>query len=71
MNSEAVIEPDRPSALSRWMSSEAVLAELGIARSSMDRWRADGRGPRFTKLPNGVLRIRREKLDEWLEGLSA
>jgi len=53
------------------MSSEAVLAELGIARSSMDRWRADGRGPRFTKLPNGVLRIRREKLDEWLEGLSA
>ena len=54
-----------------WMNYEEVLEELDIPRSSMDRWRADGRGPRFTKLPNGALRIRRDRLEEWLEGLPA
>jgi predicted DNA-binding transcriptional regulator AlpA len=54
-----------------WMSYEEVLEELDVARSTMDRWRADSRAPRFVRLPNGALRIRRDRLEEWLEGLAA
>jgi predicted site-specific integrase-resolvase len=34
------------------MSYEEVLEELKVARSTMDRWRGDGRAPAFVKLPN-------------------
>lgn len=44
-----------------------VCAELGIARSTFDEWRAKGRAPRCIKLPNGKLRIRRADLDTWLD----
>ena len=41
-------------------------AELGIARSTFNDWRAKGTGPRCIKIPNGALRIRRTELDRWL-----
>lgn len=44
-----------------------VCAELGVARSTFDEWRATGRAPRCIKLPNGKLRIRRGDLDHWLD----
>jgi hypothetical protein len=37
----------------------------------MDRWRSEGKAPAVVKFPNGELRRRRDRLDEWLEGLAA
>jgi predicted DNA-binding transcriptional regulator AlpA len=49
-----------------FLTVDDVCAELGIARSTFDDWRAKGRAPRCIKLPNGKLRIRRDDLEFWL-----
>jgi predicted DNA-binding transcriptional regulator AlpA len=41
------------------LSFKEVLEELGVARSTMNDWRARGQGPRFVKLPGGQLRLSR------------
>ena len=51
---------------STWMSLKDVLAEIAISRSTMNKWRSDGRAPSFIKLPNGELRIRRSEFEAWL-----
>lgn len=43
-----------------------VCAELRIARSTFNDWRAKRRAPRCIKLPNGELRIRRSEFERWL-----
>lgn len=48
-----------------------VCAELRIERSTFYDWRAKGRAPRCSKLPNGELRIVRRDLDIRFEGLQA
>lgn len=50
----------------RHMTVDDVLAELGVARSTFDEWRAKGRAPRCIKLPNGRIRIRRADFEAWL-----
>ncbi len=45
-----------------------VCAELKVARSTFYDWRAKGRGPRCIRLPNGALRVRRDELENWLQG---
>jgi predicted DNA-binding transcriptional regulator AlpA len=52
-----------------WLSVDDICADLAVARSTFHDWRAKGRAPRCTKLPNGALRIRREDYEEWLEAL--
>jgi len=54
---------------SAWMTMVEVCEALDVARSTIDEWRATGRGPRFVRLPNGQLRIRRVALEAWLETL--
>ena len=49
-----------------WMSLKDVLAEIAISRSTMNRWRSEGRGPLCIKMPNGELRIRRSEFEAWL-----
>jgi predicted DNA-binding transcriptional regulator AlpA len=44
-----------------------VCAELRIERSTFYDWRAKGRAPAWSKLPNGELRIVRRDLDSWFE----
>jgi predicted DNA-binding transcriptional regulator AlpA len=44
-----------------------VCAELRIERSTFYDWRAKGRAPKVSKLPNGELRIVRRDLDAWFE----
>jgi predicted DNA-binding transcriptional regulator AlpA len=44
-----------------------VCAELRIERSTFYDWRAKGRAPACSKLPNGELRIVRRDLDTWFE----
>ena len=46
-----------------------VCAELGVARSTFDDWRAAKKAPPCFRLPNGDLRIRRAEFDRWLESL--
>jgi predicted DNA-binding transcriptional regulator AlpA len=53
----------------QWLTLTEVCEELEIARSSLDAWRRDGRFPKFRKLPNGGLRLRRSELEDWTEGL--
>ena len=43
-----------------------VCADLGISRRTFYEWRAKGRAPRCTTLPNGSLRIRRSQYQRWL-----
>lgn len=43
-----------------------VCAELGISRSTWEKWRARRVGPVAIRLPNGELRIQREELESWL-----
>jgi excisionase family DNA binding protein len=51
----------------RHMTIDEVCAELDVARSTFDEWRAKGRAPRCLKLPNGRIRIRRVDFDAWLD----
>ncbi len=48
------------------MTMAEVLAELQVARSTFDTWRALGSAPECIKLPNGQIRIRRCAFDSWL-----
>lgn len=50
----------------RLLSVDDVCAELGIARSTWNDWRAKRKAPKCVKLPNGSLRVRRSELDRWL-----
>jgi predicted DNA-binding transcriptional regulator AlpA len=56
--------PRRPS--DQTMTVAEFCAELGIARSTFNDWRAKGSGPRCIKLPNGEIRIRRVEFERWL-----
>lgn len=44
-----------------------VCAELQIAQSTFYEWRTKGTSPRWIKLPNGQLRVRRADLESWLD----
>ncbi len=64
----------KPEVERSWLSVEDVCQELGVSPSTVYKWSADGTGsgrfPRFCKLPNGSIRIRRDWLEDWLDGLA-
>ncbi len=51
------------------MTMEQVLEELGVPLSTMSDWRREGRGPVFSRLPNGKLRITRGDFNAWCDTL--
>ena len=53
-----------------WMTMEQVLEELGVPLSTMSDWRREGRGPVFSRLPNGKLRIPRDDFNAWCDSLA-
>jgi predicted site-specific integrase-resolvase len=53
-----------------WLKLDDVIEELGVARSTLDAWRREGKGPVFRALPNGSLRIRRSELESWMDDLA-
>ena len=53
----------------RFMTLPDVCAEIGVSRSTMDKWRLDGRAPAFRKLPNGSLRVAVDVFEAWLDQL--
>ncbi len=50
----------------RWLSVHDCLTELGIPRSTWEKWRQRDRAPQTVRLPNGQLRIRRGWLEDWI-----
>lgn len=50
----------------RLLAVDEICAELNIARSTWNDWRAKRKAPRCVRLPNGSLRVRRSELDRWL-----
>lgn len=55
--------------MTKYLTYEEALETTGVARSTMDRWRAAHQGPPFVKLPNSKLRIREEDLLAWMDSL--
>jgi predicted DNA-binding transcriptional regulator AlpA len=57
------------------MTLQDFCAELGVAASTAYKWcqsgPQSGRFPRFRRLPNGSIRIRRDWFDEWVDSLGA
>ena len=51
------------------MTVADVCDNLGISRSTWDKWRQGRRGPQAVRLPNGELRIRRSEFESWLLSL--
>lgn len=60
---------------SEWLSIEDFCEELGVPRSTAYKWAEAGaeagRFPRYRRLPNGRIRIRRDWFEEWVDGLPA
>ena len=54
---------------SQWLTYKDVLVELSVSRSTLDKWRAEGKAPEFVKLPNGEMRLRRSDFDAWVNQL--
>ena len=52
-----------------WMTQADILVELDISRSTLAKWRNEGRGPNFRRLPNGELRLKRRDFDAWITSL--
>lgn len=60
----------------QWLTMEDFCEELGVPMSTAYKWCSHSsqhgevpRFPRACRLPNGKIRIRRDWLDEWLDGL--
>ncbi|MBL7633572.1 helix-turn-helix transcriptional regulator [Frankia nepalensis] len=58
------------------LTLEQVLAELGgpagpLPRSTWHDWQRKGRGPKVIRLPNGQVRVARDDLNGWLDGLTS
>jgi predicted DNA-binding transcriptional regulator AlpA len=48
------------------LSVAQVCDELGVSRSTWEKWRARRVAPVAIRLPNGDLRVRRSELVSWL-----
>ncbi len=74
MEQTGIHSPPAPITSPRWMTLDDLCRELGVAASTAYKWSAagsdSGKFPRFRRLPNGSIRIRRDWFDEWLEGLT-
>jgi predicted DNA-binding transcriptional regulator AlpA len=53
----------------KMITVDQFCTELIISRSTFYDWRAKGRAPECTKLPNGELRILRADYEQWLKDL--
>ena len=53
----------------QWVTIQQVMEELGVARSTIDKWRRDGKFPKFRKYPNGSLRVEHAAVEAWRDSL--
>lgn len=54
---------------SKLMTLQEVYDELGIAKSTWNDWKNKGRTPKFFRLPNNQVRVRRADFEKWLDQL--
>ncbi|MDX6267019.1 MAG: hypothetical protein QOD70_1759 [Frankiales bacterium] len=52
-----------------YLTVEEACADIGVARSTWDTWKALGKTPQMSRLPNGQYRIRPAVLDQWMISL--
>lgn len=53
-----------------YMTVRDVLARLNsVSRRTFYHWLSIGTGPRFSKLPNGEIRVHPDDFDEWMSSL--
>ena len=67
MRSDAEPEPALSVRLPRMLNSVQVAHALGVNRSTLSRWRAQGVGPRVYWLGKACPRYREDDVLEWLE----
>ncbi len=72
----AVATRSRSSALlpepDEWLTVEEFMAEFKLSRRTVDRWRAEGKGPHFERIGgHGPLRTKRSRVSAWLKGTAA
>ena len=65
----AALREAGPAPEPRMITVGQFCAELLISRSTFYDWRAKGRAPECTRLPNGELRILRVDYEQWLKDL--
>lgn len=56
-----------------WLGMGAVAEALGVSIHTLYKWSRKGPPyfPEASRLPNGQLRVRRDRLEAWLEGRAA
>jgi len=63
-------QPAAPQAAqpAQYLTTKQAAATIGIGASTLELWRAKGKGPGFVKLPGagGAVRYARSELDAWL-----
>lgn len=47
------------------LTSAQAAAHLGMAPATLKKWRGKGLGPRYLRLPTGMIRYAQADLDEW------
>lgn len=52
---------------SKLMYQDDLMAELGVSRPTLQRYRREGTGPAWVRLPGGAVRYRQSDVDLWLE----
>jgi len=53
-----------------FLLTEKVVAEmLSVTPRALQKWRLEGRGPKFVKISSRAIRYRRQDLNEWVERL--
>jgi excisionase family DNA binding protein len=58
-----------PRKKTEWLSVADLCGELGVTRSTIEKWKRKSQLPLYRKLPNGRLLFDSEDVAEWLDSL--
>lgn len=54
----------------KYLSPREVEVEYGLAAKTLERWRAEGKGPRYCKLSARQIKYSRSAVENFLESLT-
>ncbi len=57
---------DNDDVIQKYFPPDAAAKILGYSPKTLERWRAEGKGPKFHKLPGGRIRYSKADLDAWM-----